>query len=77
MCLRFFLRSSHGTYDFSDQKAARNFFADTRQAFKDYNGTKWMSEEFKVAERQLQELYRTHRTGIVHGAEKIGAGSHA
>ena len=64
-----------GSYDFSDQKTARNFFTDIRQVFKDYNGTKWMSEEFKTTEKQLQELCNKHRRGIVH--DQIGVADHA
>ena len=66
-----------GSYDFSDQKTARDFFTDIRQSFRDYNSAKWMSDEFKASESRLKELYGKHRTGIVHGAEKIGEGSHA
>lgn len=63
-----------GSYDFTDQKNARDFFTRIRQAFKDFNSLEWMCDEFKQEEERIRALYTRHRTG--HEAEMEG-GEHA
>ncbi len=63
-----------GTYDFTDQKSARDFFTHIKQFFRDYNGTRWMCDEFKDAEKKVIEMYSKHRTGTLPDAEMITQG---
>jgi V/A-type H+-transporting ATPase subunit A len=61
------------SFDLSSQKDARNYFNDLRQNFKDFNGSEWMGEDFKKLEKTIRDLIARHKTGVVHGAEKIMA----
>ena len=39
-----------------DKKEARSFFASLRQLFIDYNGSEWMSDDFKKHESAIEEI---------------------
>lgn len=43
-------------FDLQDKSAARNFFADFRQTFRDYNGSEWDSDAFHAREKELRQL---------------------
>lgn len=61
------------SFDLASQKDARDYFNDLRQNFKDFNGSEWMGEDFKKLEKVIKDLIARHKTGVVHGAEKIMA----
>jgi V/A-type H+-transporting ATPase subunit A len=62
-------------FDMPNQKAARDFFNELRQNFKDYNGSEWKGKEFDEYEGRIRALVSGHKMGIVHGAEKLMAAS--
>jgi len=45
-----------GNLDFPDKESARSYFSRLRQAFLDYNGTPWKSDEFHAQEKVVLEI---------------------
>ncbi|AFG37703.1 V-type ATP synthase subunit A [Spirochaeta africana] len=43
-------------FNLTDKSEARNFFADLRQKFRDYNGAEWDSDAFHAREKELKQL---------------------
>ncbi len=57
--------------EFKDKGEARNYFANLRQRFLDYNGAEWQSEEFKDLEQKITAAVNEKRTGLMHTAEHL------
>jgi V/A-type H+-transporting ATPase subunit A len=57
--------------EFKDKGEARNYFANLRQRFLDYNGAEWQSEEFKDLEQKITAAVNEKRTGRMHTAEHL------
>lgn len=49
-------------FDFDGKEAARSFFNQMRQKFRDYNGAEWKSEEFNRLEQDIQSFLKTRQT---------------
>lgn len=58
--------------DFADKNEARNYFANLRQRFLDYNGAEWQSDEFKDLEKQITDAIEDKKTGVMASADQLG-----
>ncbi|GAB6090961.1 V-type ATP synthase subunit A [Spirochaeta dissipatitropha] len=43
-------------YKLTDKSEARNFFAELRQKFRDYNGAEWESDAYHAREKEMEQL---------------------
>ena len=48
------------TFDFQDRDVARHFFHELTQAIKDFNYTKWNSEECRAQEKKVRNTVKQH-----------------
>ncbi len=53
------------------KEEARSWFNKMRQTFLDYNGTKWMSDEFKKLEETISQLLADKKTDVEADAARI------
>ena len=63
-----------GEFSLGSKEEARHYFNRLRQAFLDYNATKWDTEEFRTQEKKLKDIIAEKRTGTErHALEIVGA----
>ncbi len=53
------------------KEEARSWFNKLRQNFLDYNGTEWMSDEFKKLEAAIRQLLTDKKTGAEADADRF------
>jgi V/A-type H+-transporting ATPase subunit A len=58
-------------FSFPDKNEARIWFNRLRQRFRDYNGSEWQSEQFKILEKEIQDEISAKAGDLDPAAQKI------
>ncbi|MGI6097226.1 MAG: V-type ATP synthase subunit A [Dethiobacteria bacterium] len=57
--------------DLANKEDARSWFNRLRQAFLDYNGAEWMSDEFKQLEQRIYQMIAEKKAGVEPAAARL------
>ncbi|NLC51043.1 MAG: V-type ATP synthase subunit A, partial [Firmicutes bacterium] len=57
--------------DLANKEDARSWFNWLRQAFLDYNGAEWMSDEFKQLEQRIYQMIAEKKAGVEPAAARL------
>ncbi len=58
-------------FSVESKEEARHYFNELRQKFLDYNGTEWMSDDFKSLENELEQQISERASGADEHGEKL------